>query len=223
MKLIEEMLGDVRRFNEELMGVRSAPAPEMLQGDYFNGRFNHLKEELEELRNASGWADQADALVDLVYVALGALTEMGISPGAVFNVVHSANMKKVAGADPSRPENTFDAVKPEGWQPPDLLIAAGLPLSVLSYLSPVLVECARLRAERDDYNQTEEGLQGYFPFGHMSYSQMVHVKSTRLKSLMNAAKDLGAETLEAKLRDTLLDIINYSTYWVEAIDRGDRL
>jgi hypothetical protein len=84
----------------------------------------------------------------------------------------------------------------------------------------VLIECAVLRKTRDDYNQTEEGLQGYFPFGHMSYFQMVHVKATRMRSLMNTPP---GEEFEEKMRDTLLDVINYSTYWVEAMDRGERL
>jgi predicted HAD superfamily Cof-like phosphohydrolase len=223
MKLIEEMLGDVQRFNEEIVGLQTPGEPWPMSSDVFVRRTTHLKEELEELRNASDWEGQADALVDLIYVALGGLVEMGVTPGFVFDLVHDANMRKRRGTNQGRPDSGGDdAIKPEGWNPPDL--SAALPLSVLRYLSHVLIECAELRRTRDDYNQTEEGLQGYFPFGHMSYSQMVHVKATRLKSLMNAEVTPGeAVEFDAKLRDTLLDVINYSTYWVEAIDRGDRL
>ncbi len=217
MRLLEAMLKDVRRFTVEVCGATVPDGPQML-GGRFSAKLDHLTEELEEFRVAANWAAQADAMVDLIYVAMGALIEMGVTPGSVFNAVHDANMRKVPGVKPTRPDDEFDAVKPDGWEPP-YIEAAAIPLSVLRKLSPVFIECAELRVTRDDYNQIEGGLPSYFPLGHGSYFQMVHTKATRLRSLVN----IGEIDVQDKVRDTLLDTINYCTYWVEAMDRGDEL
>lgn len=81
-----------------------------------------------------------------------------------------------------------------------------------------------------DYNQA--GMSGqdaeaaaqanrdvYFPFAGVSYSQMIHVKSQRLISLvMKSMRGAGDSNFEG-IRDTLLDIINYASFWIERIDR----
>lgn len=59
----------------------------------------------------------------------------------------------------------------------------------------------------------------YFPFGAMSYAQMVHVKAQRLNSLVLKAADSGGTPNFEGIRDTLLDIINYSSFWIERLDR----
>lgn len=56
---------------------------------------------------------------------------------------------------------------------------------------------------------------GYFPFGATSYAQMVHVKAQRLNSLVLKSGEPNFEGI----RDTLLDIINYASFWIERIDR----
>lgn len=68
------------------------------------------------------------------------------------------------------------------------------------------------RADRD----------AYFPFGPFSYAQMIHVKAQRLNSLsvktVRAVQNGGAPEFEG-IRDTLLDIINYASFWIERMDR----
>ena len=123
MKLIEEMLGDVQRFTREITGASIAASPALLSESRYEDKLEHLKEELAEFETANSWPEQADALIDLIYVALGGLVEMGISPGSAFNEVHNANMEKVSGTKDERPGQEFDAVKPEDWNPPQLTAA----------------------------------------------------------------------------------------------------
>lgn len=69
-----------------------------------------------------------DALVDLVYVALGTAHIHGFNFSEAWKRVHEANMKKVLAKDcPEfvqdkawRDKSPMDIVKPEGWLPPSL-------------------------------------------------------------------------------------------------------
>lgn len=65
---------------------------------------------------------QFDALIDLVYVALGTAYLHGFDFNEGWRRVHEANMKKVRAlkdSDSAR-GSTYDVVKPEGWTAPDL-------------------------------------------------------------------------------------------------------
>lgn len=61
-----------------------------------------------------------DALVDLVYVALGNAHLHGFDFEEAWRRVHQANMKKVRAerADQSKRKSQFDVIKPPGWEPP---------------------------------------------------------------------------------------------------------
>lgn len=64
-----------------------------------------------------------DALIDLVYVALGTAHLFGYPWLQGWNAVQRANMSKVRaqadGSDSLR-NSSFDVVKPPGWAPPDI-------------------------------------------------------------------------------------------------------
>jgi predicted HAD superfamily Cof-like phosphohydrolase len=66
---------------------------------------------------------QLDALVDLVYVALGTAYLHGFNFKEAWRRVHAANMQKVRAtkASESQRNSTHDVVKPPGWQPPSHL------------------------------------------------------------------------------------------------------
>lgn len=87
-------------------------------------KMGHLYEELNELSNAyedNDVEEMADALVDLVYVAIGYAVELGYNFDALWQEVHKANMNKIrtgVKADSKR-GSTYDIIKPEGWTPPD--------------------------------------------------------------------------------------------------------
>jgi hypothetical protein len=58
----------------------------------------------------------------------------------------------------------------------------------------------------------------YFPFGALSYAQMIHVKSQRFVTL--APKPAGEAVYEG-LRDTALDIINYAGFYLASQDKAE--
>ena len=82
-----------------------------------HNRITLLKEELQEFITACIEDDiyeQADALVDLVYIALGTSNLMNLPFQELWDDVHRANMQKERGIKPSR-NLKVDVVKPEGW------------------------------------------------------------------------------------------------------------
>ncbi len=71
-------------------------------------------------------AQQADALVDLVYVALGTAVMLGLPWDVLWADVQRANLAKVRGT--TKRGHTVDVTKPEGWVGPRtgaILAAAG--------------------------------------------------------------------------------------------------
>lgn len=100
--------------------------PRLISNELVKFRLEFLKEELVELAEAYGDAHLpriADALVDLVYVALGTAHLHGLPWDDLFAAVHQANMRKTRAQRPSDSArgSTFDVVKPPSWQPPDIL------------------------------------------------------------------------------------------------------
>lgn len=99
--------------------------PRVLPRDLGHFRMDFMEEELSEYAHAVSTNDkekQLDALVDLVYVALGTAYLHGFDFNEGFRRVHEANMKKVRAVDvkESKRRSVYDVIKPEGWTPPDL-------------------------------------------------------------------------------------------------------
>lgn len=121
---------DVARFHRKF-GLDNAvngigPRPALPQ-ELVDFRIDFLREELHEFEEAVELGDQAkmiDALVDLVYVAMGTAHLYGFPWDEVWTAVQEANMKKERGqpndARSTRGGVTWDVVKPEGWQSPDV-------------------------------------------------------------------------------------------------------
>lgn len=62
-----------------------------------------------------------DALVDVVYIALGTAYRRGWDFGEAWNRVHRKNMEKERGEPGnSKYGSGFDIIKPEGWEPASL-------------------------------------------------------------------------------------------------------
>jgi len=87
-------------------------------------RHKRLKEECDEYLAAVAEGDNAqtlDALVDIVYIAMGTAYRRGWDFGLAWMRVHAANMEKERGEEHnSKYGSSFDIVKPEGWEPPEL-------------------------------------------------------------------------------------------------------
>lgn len=92
-----------------------------------------MQEELDELAEAATLVDQADALLDLIYFALGTLVEMGMDAEDLFEIVHNANMDKLRTKHETILRDDGKVGKPDGWQSPEFHIAQRLVSSVSPY------------------------------------------------------------------------------------------
>lgn len=127
MSLFDDVGEFHERFDLPRTITRGSQRPGMIPPDQFMFRYGFLQEELAELLKAYRDEDLikiADALADLVYVALGTAHFFGIPFDRVWSEVHRANMEKIRSRgrhDPrSKRGSEFDVVKPEGWDPPDI-------------------------------------------------------------------------------------------------------
>lgn len=111
----------VELFNTRILGRHAPIFPTRLKPQEKEWAIGAFNEEVQEYSNAETIEDEADALADLAYYALGRLHCMGLDTGAIFSEVHRANMKKVPGVRGRRQGHIgegFDAVKPEDWLEP---------------------------------------------------------------------------------------------------------
>ena len=119
-----KMVADAARFNHEIVGYPIPTQPELVSDDRAGFRADFMQEELDEFRKAQKEGDldgAVDAIIDLMYVAAGAMNEMGVAIQPCWDEVHNANMRKKRGAMSKRPGSKgYDAVKPEGWTAPSL-------------------------------------------------------------------------------------------------------
>lgn len=231
------MLVKVEDFNREVVALPIPETPQVIGPERQSWANAALQEELTEFNEAIDAGDvleAADALIDLVYFALGRLVEMGVPAIAVMDEVQRANMDKEQGELSKRPGSMgHDAIKPAGWQAPDHAWLLGFSLSDVRELaklraeaaerevmSPVWLELQALReAKGKDYNDVPGGRDAYFPYGHFSYANMLQTKNLRIQSLL-AALQKGREVNFEGLYDTVKDLVNYGTYYAEAMRDG---
>lgn len=100
------------------------PATQLFRSDFM---FEELGEFNNACRPALGrepdLAKAADALIDLVYVAMGTAVMMGLPWQALWDEVQRANLDKVrarADGSDSKRGSALDVVKPPGWVGPDI-------------------------------------------------------------------------------------------------------
>ncbi|QXN72353.1 MazG-like nucleotide pyrophosphohydrolase [Rhodobacter phage RcSimone-Hastad] len=147
-----KMVADAARFNHEIVGYPIPAQPELMSDDRAGFRADFMQEELDEFRKAQKEGDldgAVDAIIDLMYVAAGAMNEMGVAIQPCWDEVHNANMRKKRGAMSKRPGSKgFDAIKPEGWTAP----------SHAQYLTITSEEVAKLLSMREAGKLTMEEL-----------------------------------------------------------------
>ena len=118
---MNQFLKDIEAFHIKY-GLAYNGQPRMLDEKTSSFRAGFIEEELDEYILADTMEDKFDALIDLVYVALGTAYLHGFDFEEGWKRVQAANMKKVRAtqADQSKRGSTSDVVKPEGWEAPDL-------------------------------------------------------------------------------------------------------
>jgi len=122
---MNSMLDDVVCFHNHVLELTPPSSPTLVSQEFCLERFRFMTEELDEFIEASMHGDIvgiADALADIIYVALGTAHQMGLPFQAIWDHVHRANMRKVRGA--TKRGSSIDARKPEGWVSPEAGIAA---------------------------------------------------------------------------------------------------
>lgn len=143
---LTRMWCDIVDFHHKF-GLNYDGPPRVLPGELGDFRAKFLQEELDEYNEAraeiAANGDSIplrekllDALVDLVYVALGTAYLHGFNFAEAWRRVQRANMAKVRAerADQSKRGSTFDVVKPEGWKPPSHVDLVGVIMPSESYI-----------------------------------------------------------------------------------------
>lgn len=144
-------LRDVDAFHTKFC-LEVPSTPHFLDEEALEFRLKFLREEVQEFEDAHRAGDMkgaADALVDLVYVAVGTALMMGLRAvwWSLWGRVQDKNMlKRRAGhAGESKRGSSLDVVKPEGWTPPDHTPDLGnAPWPVWNYGSkpaPTSIDC----------------------------------------------------------------------------------
>jgi predicted HAD superfamily Cof-like phosphohydrolase len=105
------------------MKIPQAASPRLLADDVMKKRYNHLIEEANEFAHSNAMSDLdgvVDSLIDVVYVALGTASMLGLTQDQwedCFERVHIANMQKRAVKDEGG--HKLGVEKPEGWEAPN--------------------------------------------------------------------------------------------------------
>lgn len=129
-----DLVTDIEEFHRKFQNGYDGK-PRLLPGDMAEFRRKFLDEELVEYKTANDEAveamnegddpatnleDMLDALVDLVYVAVGTAHLHGFNFREAWRRVHEANMKKVRATSAAQSTRNYagDVVKPPGWTAP---------------------------------------------------------------------------------------------------------
>jgi predicted HAD superfamily Cof-like phosphohydrolase len=104
-------------------GIPIALTPAEISSERVQKRAAWLDEEVGEFRQAKSLVDQVDAMIDVIYLALGGLVEMGVSPESIFHIVHNSNMNKLWADGMPRHHEDGKVMKPSTWADPRQQIA----------------------------------------------------------------------------------------------------
>ena len=111
---------EVKKF-QKAFGHPYSNKPTLLTYERALKRYRWMLEEINEFLEASKNQDiveQADAMIDTMYFALGTLVEMGVKPDKLFYIVQEANMSKLFSDGKPHYNEMGKVIKPEGWQDP---------------------------------------------------------------------------------------------------------
>ncbi len=92
--------------------------PQLLSPQRAQDRCAWMRDELDEFLGASDIVGQADAMIDLIYFALGTLVEIGVDGQELFMLVHRANMAKLPEQGPPLLRKDGKVMKPDVWIDP---------------------------------------------------------------------------------------------------------
>jgi len=109
---------DVKLFHEKF-DLPAPNAPTLIDRKRARSRGTWMSEEIAEFLTAEDIYEQADAMIDLIYFALGTMVEMGLEPEELFNIVQRANMDKLwEDGKPRYNKKDGKVIKPDNWEDP---------------------------------------------------------------------------------------------------------
>lgn len=120
----EKMIKDVYEFNEKIIGIEKPKELKNLTRERLLFALTAMYEELYEFTeacNTDNIGEALDAIIDLIYFAIGRAYELGITEEQFkkcWNLVQQKNMSKKRGI--KNRGTDCDAIKPEGWKAADL-------------------------------------------------------------------------------------------------------
>lgn len=114
---MDQQWEDVKLFHEKFNHPHSEQ-PKMVSRDRAEKRYDWMLEEIDEFIEAQDIYEQADAMIDLIYFALGTLVEMGIKPEKLFKIVQDANMSKLWSDGKPRYKEDGKVLKSKDWKDP---------------------------------------------------------------------------------------------------------
>ena len=124
--MINEEFEQVKEFHEKF-GSPVSETPVLMTEERAKFRAGFMLEEVQEFIDSENIYDQADAMIDLIYFALGTLVEMGVKPKAIFDIVQNANMSKLwDDGKPRYREGDNKVMKPPSWEDPFPKIKAAI-------------------------------------------------------------------------------------------------
>ena len=119
-----DLIKDIDQFHKKFGFEKNEKVGIPDNNEIVNFRTSFLMEELAEYTQAITKKDAAgalDALVDIVYIALGTAWLFNLPFEKAWNEVQKANMSKVRAKSKSKKRGTaFDVIKPQGWQAPNI-------------------------------------------------------------------------------------------------------
>ena len=120
----DTLIKDIDAFHKKFKFEKNNKVGIPDNNELVNFRTAFLLEELAEYTQAITKKDAAgalDALVDIVYIALGTAWLFNLPFEQAWQEVQKANMSKIRTKSKSKKRGTsFDVVKPKGWRPPDI-------------------------------------------------------------------------------------------------------
>ncbi len=149
-------LAQVERFQRSVLNYPVPDKPQKLPEGALDLKVHHLQEEIDELRDAKDTTEMADAFVDLAYVALGGLIQMGICPGPAFEEVHNANMRRKRVDEDRTGGDQPDARKPEDWRGPDWEKLLSVTLDDIDWLTEQKAQADEYKGEDDPHADDDE-------------------------------------------------------------------
>jgi predicted HAD superfamily Cof-like phosphohydrolase len=119
-----DILKDIDNFHKKYGFEKNEKIDIPNNSELINFRTAFLMEELAEYTNAITKKDTAgalDALVDIVYIALGTAWLFNLPFEKAWNEVQKANMSKIRAKDKTGKRGTkFDVIKPKDWKAPNI-------------------------------------------------------------------------------------------------------